>query len=83
MTASQRLKLILVVVLGLLTATVGQTTALAERCDFGVSALAAKTTGQLALPTIRQAEGGLMVGRSADLGDLTKTADRGLTISDY
>lgn len=83
MTALQRLRLILVVLLGLLTATMGQTTALAERCDFGVSALAAKTTGQLALPTIRQAEGGLVVGRGADLGDLSKIADTGLTNSDY
>jgi hypothetical protein len=35
--------------------------------DFGHSSLAARGTPQLALPTIRQAEGGLVIGRGSDL----------------
>ena len=35
--------------------------------DFGRSSFAAKGIPQLALPTIRQAEGGLVIGRGADL----------------
>ena len=41
--------------------------ALGEYSDFIRWSIAAKTLPQLALPTIRQAEGGLVIGRGSDL----------------